>query len=458
MSIATFSGIASGIQWRDLINQVNQAETAKRLTPVQRESQLEQTRIGQLNRFKGLVDRLSLAARALRDGSAFERFTVTSSDSPASGRALLGATATAGTAPGSYAVEVLALARSHSMASAVHLSDTAALGASGSFTLTKRGADGTDVPVEITVDAADGLNAVRDRINAADAGVSASVVRVGDGSFRLTMVSRASGAEGIRYQDGPGGAGAALGFTLATASSTPDDGFSVPGTDARVRVNGIEVTRPDNVVSDAIAGVRLNLRQAEPGTTVDVSVRRDDAAANAAVKEFVDAYNDVRAFVDFQTSDATQPLARSSVLRSALSEFKNVLLSDLDNTVIPRLGLVGVSLGRDGVLSTNGATLQAALNERLPDVKALLAGVGSRMLAATEMVTRAESGTVAASIRSHNGTIQTLARRADEVKQRLERQYERMEREFIAMERAVSRINAQGNWLTQQVNALQPKR
>jgi flagellar hook-associated protein 2 len=443
-SIMSFSGLASGVQWRDSLDMIFKAETARRVTPLEREASLEQKRIDALSTYKGLVDKLAAAAKPLQDGSAFGKFAVSVTDSPATGHTLLAASASATASAGKYSVEVASLARAETWASGSKTSDTAALGlptdpttGTASFEINGK---------KIVVDGSDSLNSIRDKINAAGAGVTASVVRVADGDYRLTMTSDTMGSAGITYVDGPEGAGTALGLAETLA-----------GTDAVVNVNGVKVTRQTNSISDAITGVTLDLKKAEPGSVVELTVEKDTQAAVDAVRAFADAYNAVRTFVDGQRDSSTAPLSRSSLLRHSLSAFKGVVLSDATDPAagtLNNLALAGVTLTREGMLEVDETKFKETLAAKQVETKALFADVGARMDTETARTTRAETGLIASQTKIHDATILRLNQRADEARVRVDRMIERMVQEFVRMEQAMGMIQAQGNWLASQVASL----
>jgi flagellar hook-associated protein 2 len=435
MPIASFSGLASGVQWGDIVDQIMAAEKARRLTPVQQSATTEQRRIDALGTYRGLVDTLRDAADKLKGGTALTRLAVTVPASPSTGRSLFTATAGSTAAPGTYDVTVGALARAHSMAGAARGSDTAALGLEGDFTVNGR---------TITVAADDSLAAVRDAINAADAGVSASVLKESDGSYRLTLTSRTAGAAGISYADGAGGVGAALG--IAT---------TVSGQDAQVTINGVTISRATNTITDAVPGLTLNLQSAEPASTVQLTVERDKSAITADVKALVDAYNKVRGYVDAQGSSS--PLARAPILRSSLWSFKQVVfdeVADPSSTPYGRLSVVGVAFDRNGQLQVDESRLAEVVDAGMADLNTLLADVGSRMAAAAENVTRDETGTLATQIRSHQRLKSSYEARALDIQGRLDLAEQRMLAEFTRMEAAMAQVQSQGSWLSSQVASL----
>ena len=443
-SIMSFSGLASGVQWRDSLEQILQAETALRVTPLESEASLEQKRIDALGKYKDLVEKLGTAAEALEDGSAFSNFTSSVTASPVTGQALLTATASSTASAGSYNVEVVSLARVESWASASQASDTDPLG------LPTDPGTGTSYfelnGTQIAVDGTDSLTSIRDKINTAGAGVTASVVRVADGDYRLTLTSDTAGAAGITYADGPDGAGAALGLAETLA-----------GSDAVVNVNGVEVRRQTNSISDVITGVTLDLTKAEAGSVVEVSVEKDTQATVDAVKAFADAYNAVRTFVDGQRNSSTAPLSRSSLLRHSLSSFKEVLLTDATDPAAGSLShpaLAGVMLSREGMLEVDETKLEEVLSSQEGEATALFADVAARMNSQAGTITRAETGLIAGQTKIHDSTIVRLNRRADEARARVDSQIDRMLQEFVRMEQAMSQVQAQGNWLMSQVASL----
>jgi flagellar hook-associated protein 2 len=82
-------------------------------------------------------------------------------------------------------------------------------------------------------------------------------------------------------------------------------------------------------------------------------------------------------------------------------------------------------------------------------------GVGGTMARLTDLLTRAGDGTIATQTGSIEQSVEVLQRRADDVQARLDRRRETLTAQFTAMEAALSRITAQGDWLTQQLRALQ---
>lgn len=210
--IGSFSGLASGVQWRDLVDQIIQIEASRKLVPIQDKQSTEQKRYDAWSSFSALVATFRDALKGLRDGSAFGAFKVAASASPSTGRALVSATASTSATPGSYSVEVIDIARANKLSGDIVASASTALGLSGEFAVNGR---------VVTVVATDTLSQIRDKINAVNSGtnasgVGASVLSTGPNAQRLVLTSDVPGASGIELVDGASGVLASLGIVDGT--------------------------------------------------------------------------------------------------------------------------------------------------------------------------------------------------------------------------------------------------
>lgn len=212
--IGSFSGLASGVQWRDLVDQLVAIDKQRKLDPVTARTTLAQNQATAWTSYQSLAVKFRDAANALRDSAAFGAFSVSGGTSIATGRTLLTASASSGASPGNYAVEVLDVARANKLSGAVVSSPSSALGYSGEF-----GVNGQ----KVTVVATDTLNSIRDKINALNAGtsasgVTASVLSTGSTQHRLVLSSDQTGAAGIELIDDAGGVLQQLGVVDGTKS------------------------------------------------------------------------------------------------------------------------------------------------------------------------------------------------------------------------------------------------
>ncbi len=224
--IGAFSGVASGIQWRDLVDQIMAAEQARSVTPLTSSITLANQRKTAWTQFQNLVQSLSDASKKLSTGQVFGNFTTTGGTSAVSGRALFSATASLSASPGEYDVEVLSLARAAKQSGGAVADLTTALGLSGSFDVAGQA---------VTLDAADSLVAVRDKINALNTGstpsrVSATILSTGPNAHRLVLTAESPGSAGIALTDGASGALRSLGLLDSRSRSMASASAAVAAT------------------------------------------------------------------------------------------------------------------------------------------------------------------------------------------------------------------------------------
>jgi flagellar hook-associated protein 2 len=220
--IASFSGLASGIQWQDMIDQIMKLEAARSVDPLKTRYGKQNARIDAWKTYEGLVSKLRSASISLRDGSSFGIYKSTAGLSPA-GRALISATASTTATPGNYRVEVIELAKAEKLNGRIESSTTTALGLGGQFFINGRNVD---------LAATDTLSDVRDKINAVNSGASASgvtatILSTGTDSHRLILTADQTGSRGVELVDSAssGGVLQQLGITdgiLAANTSLTD--------------------------------------------------------------------------------------------------------------------------------------------------------------------------------------------------------------------------------------------
>ena len=206
--VASFSGLASGIQWRDMIDQIMALE-ARPITALEQKVSLSQSRVSTWGTFRTGVQALNDAVLGLEDGSRLKVFTA-GIGVPAGGTSPLASVSASATASaGSHLVDVLAVAANEKVGSGVFTSRTAALGVAGELRVNGR---------RIQIAAGDTLDSIAQRFNTGATGVTASVLTLGANQYRLVLTSTSSGAAGIDLADGADAVLQGLGFTDATAA------------------------------------------------------------------------------------------------------------------------------------------------------------------------------------------------------------------------------------------------
>ncbi|MEO8620963.1 MAG: flagellar cap protein FliD N-terminal domain-containing protein, partial [bacterium] len=228
-SVSSVQGLASGIQWKDLVDQLTTIDQTRELDPITASISASQKQSDAWGAYQQVSQQLFSAVAGLKDGSALDSFQTSTPNSPSSGRTLFSATAQAGAVPGTYQVEVLDVARAEKLSGGAFASGSTALGLSaGDFAVNG---------IKIGITAADTLSSIRDKINAVNSGtnasgVTATVLGTSNGSSRLVLSSDNAGARGIELLDSASSNGALqqLGLIDGTyAGGTNANGTSTSG-------------------------------------------------------------------------------------------------------------------------------------------------------------------------------------------------------------------------------------
>jgi flagellar hook-associated protein 2 len=227
------------------------------------------------------------------------------------------------------------------------------------------------------------LQGIRDAINAANIGVTATIVSDSSASpYHLVISSNKTGATSSMKVSVTGDSALAGLLSYDPASSTGQKMTqSLAGQDAKLTVNGIAVSSATNTVSEAIQGVTLNVSKA--GST-SLSIARDTSSVQTNVNAFVTAYNTIQKNLASVTSYNIQTGAAGSLQGDAtVLDIKNGIRSVLSKTVsglsggLNSLAQIGVTFQKDGSLALDSTVLQKALSNNFNDVAGLFATVGT---------------------------------------------------------------------------------
>jgi flagellar hook-associated protein 2 len=299
MTTISSPGIGSGLDVNSIISQLVAIERQP-IDVLKAKSTKIQAQISEYGKLKSAISAFRDAAHKLTSNDTWGMTVGSSSDSTA-----VGVTVKSGAAVGSYSLQVQTLAKAQSLASKVYASADTAPGA-GTLHI-ELGAWGTGSPnptftpksgataVDITVAATDTLAQVRDKINAANAGVTAMVFTDASGS-RLMMRSTATGAvnafrTSVIDADGnnTNATGlSALAFNLSSGIARMTR--TETAANAAATLNGLAITSPSNTLANVVDGMTLTLSKVTSGP-VEISVVQDNESLKKAVQAFADAYN-----------------------------------------------------------------------------------------------------------------------------------------------------------------------
>lgn len=370
-------GLGSGINVDELVAGLVALEK-KPLAQLQIRASGINGQVSAFSQLKSQISNLQDQISKLTTAATWQGKTLTSGNA-----AVLSGTASVKAANGTFDVSVKQLAAGQALGSAV-VADGSQLG-TGRFTislgewqngsLVTNTVDGklATVNVEIT-DQEDSLAKIAAKINQANAGVTATVLRDHTGE-RLSLQSNATGAN--------------AGFSVAVAQTTGTglEQFAYDGTDAAVGVagmrrsreaidtlatiNGIDMFSHSNTFTDVAEGVDLTVSKTMAATEapVRITIKNDTATAKAALKNLVDSYNALSGALkamtaydkDTKTAGTLQGDSTANNLQSALRRMLSG--SGGEGGAFSSLSQIGLAFQSDGSLKIDDTKLDKALED-----------------------------------------------------------------------------------------------
>lgn len=392
----TSAGLGSGLDIEGIITKLMGVEAQPLKLMATREASY-QAKLTAFGTFKGAVSAFKSSAAALNSASTINAVSATSSDTAtltASGSSI----ATAGT----YSVDITQLAKAQQLVAAGQVNTTSSIGtgtitfdfgtiSGGVFnagtgqyagaTFTSNGSGTATVNIGA---ANDSLSGIRDAINAANIGVTATIINDGSGTpYRLALSSKSQGASNSIKVSVAGTAGL-TNLISNDPAGTQNLKETVSAQDALLQINGVAVTSKSNSVTTAIPGVTLNLLKTTGGTPATVTVGRDSVAFTKLVDGFVKTYNELNKNIKDLTSYDPKTkkaglLIGDSAVRSIQAQIRAAISSDVPGVTTgtyKNVSSVGITFQKDGSLSLDSSKLQAALSSNSSDVAALFASLG----------------------------------------------------------------------------------
>ncbi|HNJ41229.1 MAG TPA: flagellar filament capping protein FliD [Acidobacteriota bacterium] len=451
--ITNLSGVGSGIDFGVITDSL----VAIRSRPITQLSSTQSGYRGRADVLKQLNTRLITLKEAI--GGLTDRTLSTGRFTASSTPTVTTATAATTASLGTVQVEVLRLASQFSQATAGFPTTETAILANGATTATfelRKGGATTGTPLTITT-ANNSLAGLRDAINSAKAGVSASIVDVaGNGTQnQLVLTSTETGAAGSveLVETTSTGTGTALNLRSV--------GLAGANLDASLKINGLEISRPGNTISDALTGVSLSLKST--GTTT-ISITSNTSTLKSKIENFVTAYNAAQDLMNDQYKPdskgrASGILAGNPTLRQVQYELRNLLQTNATGNGGNLTGLSQIGLGRDatGKITIDQETLNTKLTDSLADVQALFTGKTETQTGLAQFFETSVSpivSTIEQAITGFQSSIQQLDKNIADQQTRLLTYRKALEHRFSVVDAAIGQINGQSAALTSVIKSL----
>ncbi len=317
--------------------------------------------------------------------------------------------------------------------------------------------NGNPIP-PLTIDGSNNtLEGIRDAINAANMGVSASIVNDGSGTpYRLALSSNNTGVVNsikITTSGGDGTIDALLAHDPAGLPAAQHLNQTVAAQNADFKVNGIPISKTSNTISDAIQGVTLTLNKITTAPAT-LTVARDTSAVTDKVTAFVKAYNDLySALKNSSAYKSKSALEGDATLRSFQTELRSIASAAVSGGTMANMFEAGLTFQANGTLQLDSAKLNSAMAKNFNDVANLFnspTGYATTFGAwATSAL--AVDGSIASKTEGFNQYIKDIGTRRDTLEARmvsLERLYRT---QYSSLNVLLSQLGKTSDYLTQQL-------
>lgn len=451
------------IDTQQIVSQLMQLERQPLLKLQQKEKDYN-SKISAYGTLSTALSGLKSAASALKSFDAMG-MKATSSDT-----SIFTASATTAASAGSYSIKVTNIASSQKIYSTTFAAEsTSVADLSVVDTQKLKITVGSGDAKEITINSSNNtLSGVRDAINNADAGVKATIINDGS-AYRLILSAEDMGASNrIKIEvaeDGSNytGAGDDIDITglsrLAFNATYDADGNTTGGVtnmtqsqsaiDAKLNIDGLDVTRSTNTITDLITGVTLNLKKGDSSTTVTLDVASDIESYKTKLSDFVTAYNKVVDTINSLKGDAAKKgtLGNDSTLTAAKSAIRSAVTGLYGGN---SLTLMGLSHDKNGKLSFDSDKFDDAFSDSSTTV------INTVKSMATSLDTKLGNyinSIIPARKEGYEQIVNRLQDNQDNLTRRLEFTEISLKKKYSALDQMLSQFQGTSSYLSQQLSS-----
>lgn len=402
MPTITATNSGSGLDVRNLVDQLVAAEGSPITARLDNKEVKVQEGLSGIGSFKGALIDFQSTLAPLRKDDAFKAISATSSNEEK-----FTIVAEDHAAIGSYEIEISQLAQSQKLKSQSFESEFDNIG-SGTLVIEFGEANNvtnsfevnTDIPSKRIVIEQDNssLRDIQLAINAAAAGVSASIINDGGGN-RLIFNSEKTGTENslrISVIDDDTGNKDLLGLSVLSydpMAVADEEGGSASGKNLEVvadaknalfSIDGISISNGQNSIKDNIPGITIDLKKTTDDGFETFKIEKESGVIKQSIESFVAGYNEMVSIAnsltgfDAETAQAG-PLSGDASIRGIMNQIRRLSSSSFNdiNEHLTSLSSIGISSNLDGTLATDKFKLDEALSNYPDEVGHLFAAAVS---------------------------------------------------------------------------------
>ena len=462
-------GIGSGIDLNEVLDQLEAVEK-NRLTPIKAQQKAVNNKISGFGKLKSALSTFNSATAKLQKKELFQARFASGNDNyfttNVNSKAQLG----------NYAVSVEQLATAHSVATNAINDKTSTLGNDNETrTLTIEQANGQklnitlgkdDTSLESIANAINQAKVINEDGSTSETTVNATIVRSGTDSYQLVITSKETGEQqaitSISSDDDK--LNSLIGFNANQADSSAMSEVA-KAQDAKFSFNGITINSSSNTVKEVIPGVDITLK-AVTTTAQNLTISADNDKAQEALKEWVDAFNQLQSTISSLTqftagdvnsdelNNSNGPLIGDSTLRNIDQSIRSIF-SKGQTGELSVLAQIGINMDSNGKLVIKENELEKTLKENSEAVAILFTGDGETTGIANEVFAKVSSfidsdGMIDTATNGLNSTLKSLDKRYDQVNNSIDQTIERYRVQFTKLDILINELNGMSNYLTTQ--------
>ncbi len=477
--MATLSslGVGSGLDAETIVTKLVAIEKQPEAAIVATNKDLS-TQVSTWGKVQSTFSALQDAANALNKSTFWDATKGTSSDD-----STVSVTTGASSSAGSYSISVQSLAASQYVASQAYAASTTSVG-QGSIKIelgtyvsdnatppavtfnAKVAASAVNIPIGPGDDT---LEKIRDRINSANAGVTASLVNDAAGA-RLVMRGPSGDSNAFKVsitEDSAAPGLSALAFDASTGGTSAMN-RTQSASNAKATINGLQVSTESNTMSGVVDGLTLTLGKVTT-SPVTVNVTKDTDSITKGLSDFTTAYNNVVSTIRVQSlydpaSKTGGPLQGDATARGLLSQLRSLVGSGSGaSSVFGRFSDIGIDIATDGTLSSNSAKLGKALSTNGAELKKFFSNTNdtdaskngmSQMISKLSGQLLGSDGAIKTRTDGLNATITRNKARIDSIDAKAALVEKRLRAQYTALDTSISKLNGLSTYVSAQLAAL----
>ncbi|WP_374480008.1 flagellar filament capping protein FliD [Zoogloea sp.] len=465
MATISSAGIGSGLNVESLVTGLMSIERQP-LSQLQKQQSSYQSKISAIGTLKSALSSLQTAAKALTPSAgqtataSFSAYKATFADST-----IASATTSNSAVAGTYSIDVTSLATNQRLAlNTTYAAGARALtfGADSSRTLTISLASGSTSTINLD-SSQNTLAAVRDAINNANAGASATIVTDTTGKQNLLLTATTGGTANKVTLGGTATFVDPANYVDENNPGTPIAAGSAftqtqAATDAVVKIQGVSIATSGNTIANALDGI--NLTVSKTGSTT-LTVSRDTSDLKDKLNTFVTAYNNLNSSIkSLGAYDATTKTAAvlngDTSLRTIQSQVRAALTgtpASLSSNAYKTLSSLGISFQSDGSLTVDSTKFDKAANTDFSAVATAIGAYGSALKTTTTDLL-GTGGVISSRTDGLTASTKSISKQIDALNNRLTIIEQTYRAQFTALDTTMASMNTTSTYLTQQLALL----